>query len=73
MLNHQEKEELSFVFEALDTDKNGWLSLEELKDGYCKHMGVWLPENEIEKIFIMADTDKNNQLDWNEFLNAAID
>jgi len=42
--------------------------MEELKTGYCKQMGVWLSESEIEEIFNKADTNGDGALDWNEFL-----
>ena len=44
VISQSELAKLKVIFKAIDTDNNGWLSLEELKEGYCKHMGVWLPE-----------------------------
>jgi len=34
-------------------------------------MGVWMNEENIQKVFKMADKNGDGQLDWNEFVQAA--
>ena len=45
--------------------------MDELKQGYCKQFGKHVPDDEIEAVFLAADTDKSGALDWNEFVRAA--
>ena len=51
ILSNKELSKVKEIFNNIDTDGNGTLSMEELKTGYCKNMGVWMGESEIEKLF----------------------
>ena len=64
--------DLRGVFQAMDRDGSGSLSLEE----FTQALKVLTPELSLEdgeKIFNIADLDKNNQLSYTEFLIAAVD
>lgn len=60
VLSKQELSKLKEIFNNIDVDKNGTLSMDELKQGYCKNMGVWISETEIAEIFTKADTNKDD-------------
>lgn len=64
MLTPEETEKLSKVFKALDVNGDNSLTLEELRDGYCKHMGQIISETELEDLFKRADIDNSGSIDW---------
>ena len=61
------------IFSLLDVDKNGTLSLDELKKGYRQHLNKYASDELIEKIFHKADTDNSGEIDWREFVELAMD
>ena len=63
-------EELRNVFLALDTNKDGKLSREELMCGY-KLLKLGNVE-EVDRIMEICDTDHNGYLDYTEFLTATL-
>lgn len=70
----EELEELKQMFIQLDVDKNGLLSLDELKGGMEKIFGE-MKGNAKEYADLMAslDRDGNGYIDYTEFITAAID
>jgi len=70
----EEKEKLLETFKALDVNHDGQLTLEELKQGYVKIMGMTneVAEEEAERIMRMIDTNNSGSIDYSEFVNATI-
>ena len=64
-------DELQRAFKALDINKTGVLSREELLIGYRQLMGD-LAEAEVDRIMEMADTDKSGAIDYSEWVVATI-
>ncbi|CAN1833541.1 Calcium-dependent protein kinase 24 [Linum perenne] len=59
------------LFQTMDTDKNGDVSFEELKDGLLNN-GHTLPDLEIKMLMDAADFDGNGTLSWDEFIVMSI-
>ena len=70
----------------IDKDKDGTLSMEELREGlentnlfellrkdYTVEVGEGVLNDEFELILEALDTDKDGKIDYNEFLQATID
>jgi len=70
----EEIEELKNLFLALDTSKDGTLSIEEIKAGFetlrKKFKGSRLDYHELMQ---SMDKDGNGVIDYQEFITAAID
>jgi len=65
-LPEKEQEELRAVFQNMDKNKDGKLTLDELKegcDGVCK-------VDDVETLFKSMDTDDSGYVEWTEFLAA---
>ena len=56
----------------MDIDKNGVLSLDELKKGYTTYINEGATEAEIERLFKKADSDNSGYIDWREFIEIAM-
>jgi Ca2+-binding EF-hand superfamily protein len=61
------------IYKALDLNKDGYLSLEEIKVGYCDHMGKVMSTARLNTYFTQADANQDGKLDWNEFVVAQVD
>ncbi|CAI0397098.1 unnamed protein product [Linum tenue] len=59
------------LFHTMDTDKNGDVSFEELKDGLL-NTGHALPDLEVKMLMDAADFDGNGTLSWDEFIVMSI-
>lgn len=59
------------IFEVLDVDGNGMLSMNELKDG-CEQCGLMQTED-VRRLFDAVDTDHSGMIDYSEFLAATLD
>ena len=68
-LNEQEIKELRNTFFNMDINKDGVLSLEEVKISLKK----FLKENEIEKMFEEIDINNSNNIEYSEFISALIE
>ena len=68
-LNEQEIIELRDVFCNMDINKDGVLTIEEVKLSLQK----FLKENEIEKMFEEIDTNNSNKIEYTEFISALIE
>ena len=60
------------VFQSIDKDFNGVLDKKELQEGLEK-MGHVNPGQEAERIFEMADLDKNGTIEFSEWVTATMD
>lgn len=71
--NEKDRDDLLTAFKALDTDGNGTLTREEMKQGYHKVFGIPVSEvdAQVERIFDAVDSNKSGTIDFSEFLVAA--
>ena len=64
---------LTAIFRQLDTDGNGTLSYEEIKQGFNKYYGEnKISEKEFNDIMNAIDKDKNKCIEYEEFIAATI-
>uniref|UniRef100_A0A0E0KHL3 non-specific serine/threonine protein kinase n=1 Tax=Oryza punctata TaxID=4537 RepID=A0A0E0KHL3_ORYPU len=70
-LSVEEVEVIREMFALMDTDNNGKVTLQELKDGLTK-VGSKLAEPEMELLMEAADVDGNGYLDYGEFVAVTI-
>nr|VDD14309.1 unnamed protein product [Brassica oleracea] len=70
-LPNKEIEEIVQMFQTMDTDKNGRLTFEELRDG-LKKFGTVCPDGDVKMLMDAADTDGNGMLSCEEFVTLAI-
>lgn len=54
---------LQELFEAIDTDGSGTISLQELQQAVASR-GSSVSEAELQKLISMADVDHNQEIDW---------
>ena len=64
--------DLNKIFSAFDQDKDGQISIKELREGILQLKSVHLNEEEIYNLFKAIDVDKNFRIDYTEFLAATI-
>ena len=65
--------DLTAIFRQLDTDGNGTLSYEEIKQGFNKYYGEnKISEKEFNDIMNAIDKDKNKCIEYEEFIAATI-
>jgi calcium-dependent protein kinase len=69
----QDTKEMREAFVAIDLNRDGKLSYEELMIEYLKHMGPEQAESEVQRIFEKVDTDHSGYIDYIEFLKASVD
>lgn len=69
---NKEKESLATIFKAFDTNGDGMLSKEEIKDGYEKVFGQSINQEQIEKMFEAVDIDNSGFIDYSEFVVATM-
>ena len=62
---------LKEMFHAIDTDRSGTITVEELRDG-LKQKGSLLPADELVAIMENADIDGDGKIDYEEFLAATM-
>merc|ERR1712228_1153181 len=67
-MSERQIQELNRAFVALDTNQDGVLSLAELRAG----MGKGVVSRELLRIFKEVDTDCDGELQYTEFLAAAL-
>ena len=69
-LNFNEMQVLRDDFLKIDKDRSGTVSLAELKKSF-EHMGREIPGN-VEEIFQHVDVDQSEEINYNEFIAAAM-
>lgn len=72
-MNVSDSMELEQVFQALDTSGEGFLTKEELLDGYRKYYGHDFNEQEIEALIHMADQSEDGRIGYSEFVLTCVD
>jgi calcium-dependent protein kinase len=70
-LGGEEIEKLRDMFEMIDSDKDGAITFEELKNGLIQ-IGSPLTEAEVRQLMDAADVDGNGALNYGEFVAATI-
>ena len=71
-LDDNEINDLKQIFYAFDTDKDGQISMQELKQGLLQLNSINSYEKDIDNLFKSIDVDKNFRIDYTEFLAATI-
>lgn len=71
-LKDQDVQNLKDIFNTLDKNKDGTLTLDEMKEGIEKLKNENI-EMDIEGIFKSIDTDHSGKIDYTEFLAASMD
>ncbi|XP_030950809.1 calcium-dependent protein kinase 29-like isoform X3 [Quercus lobata] len=71
LLEEEEIKGLKQMFNNMDTDKSGTITLEELKIGLTR-LGSKLTETEIKQLMDAADVDKNGTVDYSEFITVTM-
>ena len=71
LASKEEMNELQKAFKALDLNRNGVLSRDELLIGYRDIMGD-MAEVEVDRIMAMADSDNSGSIDYSEWIVATI-
>jgi calcium-dependent protein kinase len=66
-----EVQQLANVFSRLDKNKDGYLSKEELMNGWQDVYGSAVSEQEIDSIMSAADADQSGNIKFDEFIAAA--
>nr|BAJ96684.1 predicted protein [Hordeum vulgare subsp. vulgare] len=70
-LSPEEIKGLKQMFNNMDTDKSGTITVEELKIGLTK-LGSKISEAEVQKLMEAVDVDKSGSIDYTEFLTAMM-
>jgi len=70
-LSPEEIKGLKQMFNNMDTDKSGTITVEELKIGLTK-LGSKISEAEVQKLMDAVDVDKSGSIDYTEFLTAMM-
>ncbi|XP_039140008.1 calcium-dependent protein kinase 20-like [Dioscorea cayenensis subsp. rotundata] len=70
-LSMEEVAEIKELFEMMDVNNNGKITLEELKHGLQK-VGYQLPDADVKILMDAADVDGNGTLDYGEFVAVSI-
>ncbi|XP_062098299.1 calcium-dependent protein kinase 29-like [Humulus lupulus] len=70
-LSEEEIHGLKQMFNNMDTDQSGTITLEELKTGLSR-LGSKLSEAEIQQLMEAADVDRNGTVDYEEFITATM-
>ena len=70
----EERAEMAELFKSLDTDLNGTLSRQELKEGFTRLFGHTIEniDEEINRIMQEVDINRSGEIDYSEFISAAI-
>jgi len=72
LVNKEEMDQMEKAFKALDKNKDGKLSKEEILEGYQEYFGKPIDEDEVNNMMKMVDTDGSGTIDYSEFVMAAM-
>lgn len=76
LVNHlatkEERKQLYDTFQALDLDKDGTLSIQELVEGY-KKLDVDMNAIDLENLIKKIDSNRSGEINYSEFIVAATD
>ncbi len=72
-LKQKDVNRLNNIFLCFDKNKDGYISLNELKIGLEDLKNAEIENEEIEKIFLSLDTDKNEKIGYTEFIASILD
>ena len=62
------------MFEIMDTSKDGYLTIDELKVGIQTPMGsFYFKRTDWDQVLLSMDTDGDGRIDFTEFIAAAYD
>lgn len=64
--------ELRSIFQTLDTNNDGTLSYDEIREGFKKYYGEKIGDKEMEEIFEKLDQDKNMCIEYEEFIRCTV-
>ena len=65
---------LRAIFEEMDTNKDGTLSINEIKDAINKMAEIGNMDEDEKNYFLQSfDTDRRQKIEYNEFINACMD
>ena len=70
-MNIKEKEKLAQIFNEIDIDKNGVLTIEEFKK-VAENSSNSITEEDAEKLFHRWDTNKNGVIEFDEFIVGMV-
>ncbi|CAJ1971401.1 unnamed protein product [Sphenostylis stenocarpa] len=70
-LSEEEIQGLKAMFTNMDTDNNGTITYEELREG-LQRLGSKLTEAEVRQLMDAADVDGNGSIDYIEFITATM-
>ncbi|KAI3875765.1 hypothetical protein MKX03_023688 [Papaver bracteatum] len=70
-LSEEEIKGLQQMFNNMDTDRSGTITIEELKNGLHR-LGSKLTESEIKQLMDAADVDQSGSIDYHEFITATM-
>ena len=69
---NSESAKLGNLFRSLDKNGTGKLTKQQLKDGVKKMKNFDLPDSELNTLFDRIDTNKDNQIQYTEFISGAM-
>ncbi|XP_052198021.1 calcium-dependent protein kinase 28-like isoform X2 [Diospyros lotus] len=71
-IDPEELADLRDQFDAMDVDKNGVISLEEMRQALAKDIPWKLKESRVTEILQAIDSNTDGLVDWTEFVAAAL-
>ena len=73
LLSKSQKKKFDKIYRAMDTNGDGYLSRDEIRQGYQQFYEKQLEPEEIDEIISKADFDNNGKISYSEFIVATMD